>query len=248
MPRYISQNDLPRRAFRWEDIDAVILDVDGTLYLQNYVRLWMILDLLLHILKKPTHYHDILIRRAYRKNREILAEAGSTDFIAKQYDDIADQFNVHTSYVRNIVKTWIEEKPLPFIDKARRRGCREFILSVFEYSIQVATYSDYPSSGKIETLNLPVELQIVSSDPSVARLKPDPTGVVEASRRLNVPTENCLMIGDRDERDGACARAVGMPYLIISKKESAHGFTDFFQLRQEMILAREGVIKPNVRD
>lgn len=35
---------------------------------------------------------------------------------------------------------------------------------------------------------------------------------------LGVSVEDCLFIGDRDERDGECARKAGMTYLLLERR------------------------------
>jgi FMN phosphatase YigB (HAD superfamily) len=36
--------------------------------------------------------------------------------------------------------------------------------------------------------------------------------------RSGIPAEACLYIGDRDERDGACARSLGVHYLLKTRR------------------------------
>jgi HAD superfamily hydrolase (TIGR01509 family) len=48
-----------------------------------------------------------------------------------------------------------------------------------------------------------------------SRLKPDPEGYLSAAERLGIAPERCLVIGDRDDADGAAARAAGMAVHII---------------------------------
>ena len=59
---------------------------------------------------------------------------------------------------------------------------------------------------------------VCSTDREVDRLKPDPTGLFVTAKKLQVAVENCLYVGDRDEKDGACARNAGMKYLILDRK------------------------------
>jgi phosphoglycolate phosphatase/putative hydrolase of the HAD superfamily len=61
---------------------------------------------------------------------------------------------------------------------------------------------------------MPTMEVVTTSDESVNRMKPDPLGLIILAERLRIPVESCLLIGDRDERDGECARRAGMPYLI----------------------------------
>ncbi|MCB9916751.1 MAG: HAD hydrolase-like protein, partial [Planctomycetes bacterium] len=42
-----------------------------------------------------------------------------------------------------------------------------------------------------------------------------PDGYLEAARRLGVAPAECLVVGDRDDADGAAARAAGMAFRRI---------------------------------
>src|SRR5690606_40516027 len=45
-------------------------------------------------------------------------------------------------------------------------------------------------------------------------LKPAPDGYLKAALSLGVSPEHCLVIGDRDDADGAAARAAGMAFRL----------------------------------
>ncbi|HMJ15422.1 MAG TPA: HAD-IA family hydrolase, partial [Polyangiaceae bacterium] len=47
------------------------------------------------------------------------------------------------------------------------------------------------------------------------RLKPHPDGYLAAAQRLGVPAERCLVIGDRQDADGAAATAAGMQFRWV---------------------------------
>jgi HAD superfamily hydrolase (TIGR01509 family) len=47
------------------------------------------------------------------------------------------------------------------------------------------------------------------------RLKPHPDGMLRAARALGVEPSRCLVIGDRDDADGAAARAAGMAFRRV---------------------------------
>ena len=62
------------------------------------------------------------------------------------------------------------------------------------------------------------EFDVVVSNgehPDLKRLKPAPDGMLLAAAELGVLPEHCLVIGDRDDADGAAARAAGMAFRLI---------------------------------
>jgi phosphoglycolate phosphatase/putative hydrolase of the HAD superfamily len=57
-------------------------------------------------------------------------------------------------------------------------------------------------------------------------MKPDPKALHYITGKLKVDIKQCVFIGDRDELDGACARSVSMPYIIVDKDPK--GETDLY--------------------
>jgi len=76
---------------------------------------------------------------------------------------------------------------------------------------------------------------VSATDVEVGRLKPDPKGLIVAASSLNTPVKECLFIGDRDDKDGECARRAGMPYLILNRRRrnySPNSFNTFTEIIQ----------------
>ena len=98
-------------------------------------------------------------------------------------------------------------------------GVKELFAGIREKGITIGVYSDYPGEDKLSAMGLDADLVIDSTQPDIDRLKPDPAGLLYLCRHFGYRPEECLFIGDRDERDGACARNAGMPYLIIDSSQ-----------------------------
>jgi FMN phosphatase YigB (HAD superfamily) len=82
-------------------------------------------------------------------------------------------------------------------------------------------------------LSLEVDVMVSSTDAEVDRLKPDPKGLILAASKLKTPLKECLFIGDRDDKDGECARRAGMPYLILNRRRrncSPNSFNTFTEI------------------
>ena len=83
---------------------------------------------------------------------------------------------------------------------------------------RTAVVSDYPARKKLAALGEPelFEVVVASGEPGgPKRLKPDPEGYLRAAEALGVRPERCLVIGDRDDADGAAARAAGMQFRLM---------------------------------
>lgn len=63
--------------------------------------------------------------------------------------------------------------------------------------------------------------------------KPSPAPFQLAAARLNVALARCTVIGDNDEKDGAGARALGLPFYRVRTAESDDGL-DLLQIRRDL--------------
>jgi FMN phosphatase YigB (HAD superfamily) len=98
--------------------------------------------------------------------------------------------------------------------------------------VTIGVLSDYPAADKLAALELEADLQVSAVDPEVDRLKPHPRGLQRVIEICGVATEQVVMIGDRDERDGECARRAGTRYLIKSSvgQPGMHRFSEYADL------------------
>ena len=143
----------------------------------------------------------------------------------KQYELTAKQLCIPAKRVRACVKTWIMEHPLLLLKRHRFPYVREFCYALQGRALQLAVFSDYPAQDKIKALDLPEMLTTCSTDRDIDIFKPSPKGLLYTIERLCVPAHSCLLIGDRDDRDGECARRAGIKYLLkVDRKTGEHQF------------------------
>jgi FMN phosphatase YigB (HAD superfamily) len=201
----------------WNEIDLVVFDVDGTLYDQRRLRLAM-LRRLLATTWQTRSLDTLRTLRTFRHVREALGDQPETDFMRLQYARTAAQHGKTEDEVRALTFEWMERQPLPFL-----AGCRYPYLDVLFACLrkagkQIAVFSDYPATDKLAALGLQAAPIICATDANVARLKPDPSGLLVLLRQTGVPANRALMIGDRFDRDGMAACRAGMRALIRSGK------------------------------
>lgn len=212
-----------------KNIRGVILDLDGTLYNQKRLRIWMALDLFCRYLFSPWRLKDVLILFHFRRIRESLAEAGEGDVSKQQLLLTAGKCNCSVQQVETVVEEWMYRRPLQNLPSCRYSFVDTLLSWVEEQQIMVAVLSDYPTKGKLEALRLTDVISYSSVDPNINSLKPDPAGLLYICQTWNLLPGECLVIGDRDERDGEAARRAGMHYVIVPKGLKISGMNQLFQ-------------------
>ncbi|NEQ49341.1 MAG: HAD family hydrolase [Leptolyngbya sp. SIO3F4] len=199
------------------ELQAVIFDVDGTLYdLQKLYRR-ICLELIQYYSRHPCQLQDIWILHHFIQEREKQTATLVTDLEKAQYEWAAQKTNTSCEKVRQVVKKWIFEMPLKHLYDCRKPDVLKLFDILPKQGIRIAIFSDYPARAKLACLGLSPQCIISSTDPNINQLKPNPIGLLSVANQLDLPVQNCLFIGDRDDRDGECARRAGMPYLILDR-------------------------------
>jgi len=197
----------------WPRIRVVVFDVDGTLYDQRPLRRRMWLALVAHCLARPRDLAVLRTLRLFRRLREELAEEASEGIGRLQYERPASLLGLSPEAVRVAVETWMHQRPLPLLRRCRYPGVGRVFEALAASGRTIAVFSDYPARAKLQALGLRADILVCATDPDVQRLKPHPLGLQRVLERAGAGPEACLYIGDRDERDGACARRLGVAYL-----------------------------------
>jgi HAD superfamily hydrolase (TIGR01549 family) len=195
--------------------DAWLVDLDGTLYRARWVKLAMAAELGL------AGWRVIRTLRRFRKEHErlrveLIEEVDSP--YAEQIERTATALRLERAAVEARVSEWMIRRPTKWIRRFANRALADEILAFRESGGKTALVSDYPASIKLEALGHSglFDVVVACGEPGgPRRLKPDPHGYLTAARSLNVTPERCLVIGDRDDADGAAARAAGMSFRKV---------------------------------
>ncbi len=209
----------------WNDIDLVVFDVDGTLYDQRRLRMVMLGQLLQHSWQTRS-LQTLRVLRTFRRVREALGDAAAQlapdaepeDFMQAQYARTARVHGQTPEAVRQLVEEWLEQRPLPSLAACRYPQLDLLFAGLHQQGKQVAVFSDYPAAAKLDALSLSAWPISCATDPSIARLKPDPRGLLAVLRQSGVPASRALMVGDRFDRDAEAAKRAGVRALIRSAK------------------------------
>jgi phosphoglycolate phosphatase/putative hydrolase of the HAD superfamily len=197
----------------WNAVRAVVFDVDGTLYDQGRMRRRMGAALLLHCLRHPRQLGLLRTVQVFRQIREELGEEEVGDVVRVQYTRPAERLAVDPDTVRQVAEDWLGERPLAHLLACRAPAIDALFAALRDTGRTIAVFSDYSIEDKLEALGLDADLCVSALDPDVDRLKPNARGLERILERLDLPAAACVMIGDRDDRDGEAARRVGMPFL-----------------------------------
>ena len=199
----------------WRDIRLVAFDVDGTLYRQRPLRLWMGCDMVLHTVAK-CDLNAISVVSAYRRIRERLAAEEVVDFERVLIAETAKATSMSPERVHAIVSEWIETRPLRYLRSCLFSGVPQLFAGLKRAGKKIGIFSDYPATEKLAAMGLAAHHVVAASD--VGLLKPHARGLQLLMAAASVSARETLFIGDRADRDGVAAQRAGVRILIRSSK------------------------------
>lgn len=208
---------------------AVIFDVDGTLYDQRKLRLRILSDMVAGAIRNPFTVYDFKIIWDFRRARERNQFSRETNIAEKQYSWGAACSHVSETRVRQVVRKWMYERPLRYLPACRYKGVRALFQDLSKRKVRTGIFSDYPAEEKMEALGLQADAVVCALDRDVDRLKPDPRGLQVTADRLGIPISDCLFIGDREDKDGECARRAGMRFFLVERDSNYHPSSDLYK-------------------
>jgi HAD superfamily hydrolase (TIGR01549 family) len=202
-----------------DEIRAVVLDVDGTLYAQGPVRRAMLARLARAHWRRPLTGREVTrILTAYRRAQESLrASAFEGDVTAAQVDLAARESGVDAATVAACVDQWMETAPLDLVAASARDGLADALDAMATSGLKLAVVSDYPAHRKLEALGIADRFDVIVSaqDERVQTFKPNPRGILVALRDLGVAPSEALYVGDREDVDAPAAAAAETRCVLI---------------------------------
>jgi FMN phosphatase YigB (HAD superfamily) len=203
--------------------EALVFDVDGTLYHQGMLRRRMLWRLLRTYARQPLQgWRTARILSEYRREQERLrncSDAGG-DLSLRQLRLVAETLGTDVAAVAPVIHRWMEREPLPFLPSCTPRSLKPLLEIARERGMKLGVVSDYPAQHKLAALGLEAFFPVVvcAQDADVQTFKPDPRGLQLVLRRLGVANRDALYIGDRADVDVATARNADVPCLILGRK------------------------------
>jgi FMN phosphatase YigB (HAD superfamily) len=192
---------------------AWLVDLDGTLYAPVPVKLLMGAELAF------TGWSAAPVLKRFREEHERVRELGlEGDPFVLQMERTAEALGRPVADVEGHVRDWMIERPGRWLAAFRRRALLDEIGAFRRAGGRTALVSDYPARRKLEALGATAlfDAVIAAGEPGgPTRLKPHPDGYLRAAAALDVEPTACLVIGDREDADGAAARSAGMAFRRI---------------------------------
>ncbi len=197
----------------WAGVRLVAFDVDGTLYRQAPLRLYMAAELALHAVRS-CDVTTIRVLSRYRRIRERMGEAETADFLPALVTETARTCGVAEEQVRSVVAEWIERRPLRHLAGCRYPRLPELFAALRRKGKSVGILSDYPVAAKLQALGLTADHAVCAEDPDIGVLKPHPKGLLALIDAAGATPRATVLIGDRPDRDGLAAQRAGARALI----------------------------------
>ena len=215
----------------WDRIELAVFDVDGTLYHQNVVRRRMMFDLLFEAARTQS-LETIEVLRFYRRQREYLADCEECNFEALLRDQVANRCKVARARLDNIIQEWLHTRPLRYIARSAVAGVDKAFRTIRCSGRKIGVLSDYPAEAKLRVLGLEADYIVSADMPQVGRMKPHPSGLLHVMELAGTAPAATLLVGDRQDRDGAAARRAGARWLMRGSKANSSGAECFGDFRQ----------------
>lgn len=194
---------------------AIIFDMDGTLYSQRKMRIYMMVKMLFYY---GIHFWKIkegVIVYQFRKLREV--KEHRKDTIEEIMELVAKKVGVESVVAQICICYWMFEVPLQVIEKCSYRHILTWIEELKHAGKKIYIYSDYPAEKKAEKLGIITERIFTSEYLEIGEQKPSRKAMDYILKEIHVPVEQILYVGDRYEKDGLSAAMAGIDYCDIQE-------------------------------
>ena len=196
-------------------VKTVIFDLDGTLYpmTKRFKPLFALFSFP-HSLKLPKY---MKLRDKYRGEEW----SDAKELKATIYRDVEELLGVKSG------EKWHDKVLYPAFFKAikyskPRSRLKELITTLKERGYQLVVLSDFGCvEERVEALGLDISLfsHLLSSE-DLGGFKPNRRPFEELLKITGAEAESTLMVGDRDDTDGAGARKMGIEFIEVPGKSS----------------------------
>jgi len=201
--------------YNGKNIQAVVFDLDGTLYRISFLtKMFFVLNNIRHLSLFSAH------RKAMKDLRK--EDYGSGE---KYFDRLFSRISWLTGHEKSIVKKWyLTDFRKDFIGtlakSCRKNSGVERVAGILKkINFKTAILSDFGFiEERLDALNIDRSLfDVLVSGEEEGALKPQMRPLMKISDRLGVLPENTVMIGDRLDTDKAVAVNAGMTFVDVRK-------------------------------
>lgn len=193
-------------------IEAVTLDLDGTLY--SIRRM---------IFRNPFVMLPIMdvFRDLHRIRAELRGMGPFPDFRTEQARRLAERRGITPEQAARLVERVIDQRWMTVFKRVRLfKGVRTAIEQLRDSGVRLGLISDYPVLPKIAGMGLSdIPFQAVVNAEETGALKPHPASFQKASELLGIEPGRILHVGDREDCDVAGALASGFRAALFCRKK-----------------------------
>ncbi|MFK7923154.1 MAG: HAD family hydrolase [Bacteroidia bacterium] len=201
------------------DLKMVIFDLDGTLYSLSRLRSLVVRDLLLYYMWRPHRWRELQYIRRFRSLREALGDQTHSNLADYQYEITAQDTGGKKEQIKKTIEEWMIRRPIKHLRTLQYEEVNPIFEQLRTADIKIAIFSDFPADEKLAGMGLKADYVLDATHPAVDQLKPHPRGLQYLMEQSGFAAEQCLFVGDRDDRDGEAARRAAMPYWVLPAGE-----------------------------
>ncbi len=195
---------------------AIIFDLDGTLYDNSRLPIWLILNCITSVvtLKTERNTRKELMGRHFGESKEYFKQLFATMAQKRGISPEKAERWYYAKYMPTMTRVLAKHYRL-------KDGVADELAQLRKAGIKTAVFSDYDHIiERLHAVNIDPEWFDVCIDaPAAGGLKPCRESFLKIAELLGEKPEDILVIGDRDDTDGQGARNSGMPFLLVNKKD-----------------------------
>jgi putative hydrolase of the HAD superfamily len=191
-------------------IEAVVFDIDGTLY-PNASMYWRSI---------PFALKNFGLLRAFNKVRKNIRKYELIeDFPALQIKLLAEEMKITPREAKEILEVSVFQDWFQVFKKLKLfTGLKEMLDDLQAREIPMGVMSDFPIRGRLQDLGVGDYWKIAFSSEDTGYLKPHRKPFEWISELLHVPIEKILYVGNSFQYDVLGAKSVGMMAAHVAKK------------------------------
>ena len=189
-------------------IEAVTLDLDGTLY--SIRRM---------IFRNPFVMLPIMdvFKDLHRVRADLRGLGPFEDFRAEQARRLAERRRITVEVATRLVERVVDQRWMKVFSRVRLfKGVRAAIEQLHRSEIRLGLISDYPITPKLAGMGLSdIPFAAVVNAEETGALKPHPASFQKASELLGIEPGSILHVGDREDCDVAGALESGFQAALF---------------------------------
>jgi putative hydrolase of the HAD superfamily len=190
-------------------IDAITFDLDGTLYDHKAARMPF-------MIRNMTRLRVARVGKQVREDLRGQEFASGAALLDEEARVAADRLDVDAAQAREMLHSIFNDSLVKVLAKLRDPHTRTLLHELAAQGVKLGVVSDRIIDAKLAALGLddvPWAAKVSADDTGL--LKPSPKPFLLACERMGVAPERALHVGDRDDMDGAGARAANMRFLLV---------------------------------